>query len=284
MKFLPLFLLLSLLSIGVCPLHSVAAETPSGQLTFSLKTAGTPVISSPEFYSSLVRDSQGSKFSGAAALHEAGKLENNPAESILEEAVSRIINPSGKFESFFEMIEAKENAWSMPIVQYALGDESDDEQIYVTINRDLRDGKPDSAATTKWVTSMRQAMWHLPRYEGISFRGTRLTSARVKKYYQLNQPTVDPGFLSTALNPSTALKFAMPGINGDEDPRDKEKIAVFFVIRGKTGRPVSQFAHLHAHESEILFANGTPFKVTGISREFVEKQLGKSVVIVLTEQ
>jgi hypothetical protein len=284
MKFVPLTALLCLFPICVFSTTLVAAATPSGQLTFSLKTAGVPLIAPASFYDSLVNSSQGPIFDGAAALSEAGKLGDNPASGTIDEAVSRIINPEGKFESFYNMIAAKENAWSLPIVQYALGDESDDEQIYVTINRDLRDPKPDSASTEKWVTGMRQAMWRLPRFEGISFRGTRLSPARVKKYYQLSQSIVDPGFLSTSLNLSTALKFADPEVNGDDEATKKEKLAVIFIVHGKTGRPVSKFAHMHDHETEILFANGSPFTVTGISPEFVDKQLGKSIVIVLVEK
>ena len=198
--------------------------------------------------------------------------------------MEKVVDPNNKYEHFFEFEAAEENKWARPLIQIAAGDESDDEPVYVRVNRDLRDGKPDSEETTVWVTKMREAMWHLPLVQGTTFRGTRLTPDRIEKYYPLNKLAVDAAFVSTSLEPSTAFNFAKPGVSGFPEEENPQEIAAVFVVKGKTGRSVSQFAWMHSHEQEILFANGTPMTVVSKSQVFEDDDLGKSMVIVLSEQ
>lgn len=198
----------------------------------------------------------------------------------IDESVQALINPGGKYQDFYEQIGAKENAWALPLFQYSAGDESGEEPMYERVNRDLRDTKPDTAQTKEWTLTMRQALARLPRFEGVSFRGTRLTAERVTKYYSLNNSAGDRAFISSSLSSEVAFRFARPR---PEEPGDDQKVALIFVIEGQTGRPVSAFAFMHSHEQEILFANGTPMTVVGISPEFHDKDLGPTRIVLLRE-
>lgn len=138
------------------------------------------------------------------------------------------------------------------------------------------------------VGQIRAELSHLPRFEGISFRGARLEMARANSYYQVGKIAQDTAFISTSMRPEIARRFSFPEPNLAAS--EYQKINIMFVIKGYTGRPVSQIAGDHDNESEILFANGTKFKVVAKSpvynlREFNSEPVfgGRSQVIVLEE-
>lgn len=261
--------------------------TPSGQLTFSLKTAGPPIQMSAlseapkylEFQQSLLSQLSNGP-SALALIRQLDAMDNSNLVITVQESVERAVDPNDKWTDFYEFMEAPENEWASAIIEYTLGNESDDEQIYVTVNRELRDGRPDSVEVSQWTKRMREAMWRIPRFEGISFRGTRLKPEQIEKYYQVGKIAQDLAFISTSLSPSTAFKFADPSVNGVVD---NEKISIVFVILGKTGRPVSNFAHMHSHEQEILFANGTPMIVKAKTPVFQDSLLNRTQIILLEE-
>ena len=271
------------------PIYANAGLAPSGQLIFSLQTAKGPVAIAnlPEatLYDSFNKNLNAGMSSGSDALQVLRDFTDKTVtvNTAIGEAVERAIDPQHKYDHFFDFIQAKENVWAVPLAQYSAGDESDDEQIYVTVNRELRgDSKRHSSKTIKWVTAMRQAMSRLPRFEGVSFRGTRLTQVRADQLYRVNHPAKDPAFISSSISPEVGFRFAHPDINGVGSKDDKT--AVVFVIHGKTGRPVSDFAHMHSHEQEILFANGTPMTVTAKSPIFMDAVFGITQIVVLTEK
>lgn len=268
-----------------------AGPAPSGQLMFALQTAGPPITirTRPEagIYESLEKSLQSRSFDGPRVLARIRDLDSKIEKLNVDvsDHVWKIINPRGKeFDHIFEFFGAPDNEWMLPLVEYAAGNESDEEPMYRVVNRELRDGNPDSEKTVKWVTQLRKALWYLPRFEGMSFRGTRLTSDRIKKYYQPEKDAGDAAFVSSSTSPGVAFRFAKRGVDGEDDPTDSEKIAVVLIIKGKTGRPVSNFAHMHSHEQEILFANGTPMKVVSTSGVFDDSELGKTQVIYLEEK
>ncbi|AGH95777.1 ADP-ribosyltransferase [Pseudobdellovibrio exovorus] len=266
---------------------SASVATPTGQLTFSLKTAGPPIqmmaLSDSSKYLAFQRSFMTKLNDGPSALaliREFDNMDHSNLVTTVQASVERAVDPNDKWTDFYEFMEAPENDWSLAIIEYTLGNESDDEQIYVTVNRELRDGRPDSAAVSQWTKRMREAMWRLPRFEGISFRGTRLKPEQIEKYYQVGKVAQDLAFISTSLSPTTAFKFADPDVNG---VIDNEKVSIVFVVLGKTGRPVSNFAHMHSHEQEILFANGTPMTVKAKTPVFQDSLLNRTQIILLEE-
>lgn len=279
-------------SLLLVPVLSQATGTISGQMMFMLKTAGEPLsvsqMQAAPVYSEFQTELESSMTDGAKALSLIRNFDQQIAQtdvgSVIIEAVYKAVDPQNRRENvghIFEFYSLEGNEWMLPLVQYSAGDESDEEPIYVTVNRELRDGQPDSEKVTAWTNSMREGMWHLPRVETVSFRGTRLAEDRIERYYPLNQKASDAAFVSTSLQPSTAFKFADPSVSGDGADG---KVAVVFVIIGKSGRPVSFFAHMHEHEQEILFANGTPLVTLAKTEVFQDAQLGQTVIILQQEQ
>lgn len=276
-----------LLSALLSPIPLLAAATPSGQLMFTLRTAGPPIQLYAQIdaqkYLSFQQSLLSSMNDGPAALDLIRQFDNMDHSNLaltVQNTVKNAVDPENKWSEFYDFLEAPENAWALAIIEYTLGNESDDEQIYVTVNRELRDGRPDSAEVSAWTKRMREAMWRLPRFEGFSFRGTRLKPEQIEKYYQVGKVAQDLAFISTSLSPSTAFKFAAPDVNGVAEP---EKISLVFVVIGKSGRPVSNFAHMHSHEQEILFANGTPMTVKAKSAVFQDSTLSRTQIIILEE-
>lgn len=260
----------------------------SGELTFALKTAGPPIVLSrldkTSIYDKLEKDLGQTKLDGAAVLGDLRELE--PKLGPIEEGIGARVNAIIKFSpqadgDTFQALD--KNPWAGPLFNYSAGDDSDDEQVYVWVNRDLRGPAPHQKKTIAFIAKMRQALSHLPLINGITFRGTRMTSERVNKFYPVGQLARDPALISTSLEPSTAFNFArpLPPLQADKD--DAGKIAVVFVVQGKTGRSISAFAYMESHEQEILFANGTPFTVKSKTDVFTDPDLGKTVVIVLAE-
>lgn len=281
------FIAAALLSVLMVPGVVQATGTPSGQLTFSLRTAGEPIrvsaLAEASRYAVFKNNLLNSMNDGAAALALIRQLDTQDNSALLNSISSRVeqaVDPQNKWEEFYDFIGATENEWAIPLMQYTLGNESDDEQIYVTVNRELRDGRPDSEMVSSWTKRMREAMWRLPLFEGISFRGTRLRPDQIARYYVVGQTAQDLAFISTSVNPSTAFKFADPDVNGVPEP---EKVSLVFVVIGKTGRPVSNFAHGHAHEQEILFANGTPMTVVAKTPVFQDTALQQTQIILMEE-
>lgn len=263
-----------------------------GQLNFQLQTVGesvsvakTPLASRYMKLEGLLAQtiSSGTIADGEKALKLIRAFQEVGAEmgNQTAERIRKVINPKGEQNHILELL----TDWMWPIYNYVEGDNGEEEPQYVQVNTDLRNGDPDSAETIKWVTSMRQALSHLPKYEGISFRGARLTKERIEKYYTAGQRAQDLAFISTSLTPSTAFNFAKLHDNVIGDKEEESKINIVFVIKGHTGRPVSQFGNMHAHENEILFANGTPFKVVARSNIFNDKELnGLTQIIILIEE
>lgn len=208
-------------------------------------------------------------------------------EEVLNQTYKLLNNPQDMYENVKEKIPQ----WSLPIYEYTEGIptgrlskvKAPEFQPYEVINSELRDAEPDSPSTIEWVSRMRFALSHLPKYEGISFRGARLNLDRVEKYYPVGGLAQDKAFVSTSVSPEIALRFAQPVYNLVASAYDK--INVLFVIKGFTGRAVSAFAEDHNDEDEILFANGTTFKVIAKSGLFkLPEVLGRNQIIILQEE
>jgi len=258
---------------------------PSGALKPTLPAIELDMAVNPSPYERLEKDLAADRLDGAQILNEMRQLETNlaPVDTAIETRTNDLINPKNKFgDDFFKMLDG--NPWASPIFQYSAGDDSDDEQVYVWVNRDLRSSGPHQKKTADWLTKMRAGMIHLPSVEGVTFRGTRLLEAKLDAFFPLQGPMNDKALISTSIEPSTAFKFAHPGVNGPDDKQDAQKTAVVEIVVGKSGRAISAFAHIEQHEQEVLFANGTPMKVAKRSDAFVDSDLGKTVVILLTEE
>jgi hypothetical protein len=288
MKNFKVLFILGLSSIALqMPLTSWATSAASGKLTFTLKTAATPIsvsnLAEAGAYQSLAQQVSQVPMNGVISLQAIRDFDSKltGVSLAIASAVQAITDPSNRYDYIYDLLDA--NPWANILYVYTEGDESDDEPMYSVVNRELRDGKPDTEAAAVWVKRMREAMWHLPRFEGISFRGTRLTEDRIAKYYPVGELAQDAAFISTSIRPATALKFADLNLEGQNNS-DDQKIAVLLVVLGKTGRPVSSFAKIVTHEEEILFANGTPMRVQSKSPVFEDTELGKTQIIVLAEQ
>lgn len=182
-------------------------------------------------------------------------------------------------------------SWAKPIYDYIEGvPESrweshfaDIVQPYEKVNAELRDGKPDSKETVAWIAQMRSALAQIPRYEGISFRGARLPKEIADKKYQLGKLADEPAFVSTSIKPEVALRFALPMEN--LIAKEYLKTNILFVVKGRTGRPLDALADGYAGEQEVLFANGTKFRVTAKSPLFKLTEVkGNNQIIVLHEE
>lgn len=187
--------------------------------------------------------------------------------------------------------------WAIPIYDYAEGiQEGHLEgnlgkvlQPYVKINDELRDSKPDSQETIDWVKQMRNSLSYLPMFEGISFRGARLTKEDAERFYSVGRIAVDKAFISSSMRPEIALRFALPMYN--LDLKQYQKLNILFIIKGYSGRPISPLAVDHNDEAEIIFANGTQFRVVAKSPLFtypdgpdIPEIRGKSQIIYLEEE
>lgn len=212
----------------------------------------------------------------------------------VETKVYQLVYPSKKSS---KDVRASLIDWALPIYDYAegipegrwLGNLGQVIQPYVRINNDLRNPEPDSEQTISDVSQIRIALSHLPRYEGISFRGVRLEVERAEGYYQVGKLAEDPAFISTSMRADIAQRFTFPEPN--LAPVAYQKINIMFVVKGHSGRPISAIADDHDDEKEILFANGTKFKVVAKSppfnlREYNGQQIlgGRSQVIYMVEE
>ncbi len=261
-----------------------AAVAMRGQLSFQLQTAGAPIAveqltagkAYQDFEAELLRSISDGKKS-IELIRSFDQVTSSTWDQISTRILSMLVRKDG--DEFWDMLD--KNPWVGPLFRYVEGGE-DDVPPYVIVNTDLRSGTDDTEDTIKWVTEMRQSMSRLPKYQGISFRGTRLDKARLEKYFPLNGRASDLAFISTSISVETAQKFAR--LSDSIDAVDSSKINVLMVVKGHTGRAVSNFARMHSHEQEILFANGTPFKVIAKSPVFKDENLGGASQIIILEE
>jgi DNA topoisomerase-1 len=131
-------------------------------------------------------------------------------------------------------------------------------------NADLRSDMPAS----KWLKSNRseydnflKSYSKLPKYDGVSYRGISFDDSVVHKNFidglEEGGIFVEKGLMSTSSSRYTALNFV------DESEWSK---GVLFKVRGKTGRPISEFVKEGYDESEILFAPNSKFKIVKKSK------------------
>ena len=266
---------------------AVAAEkTPSGQMMFALQTAGEPIeiakLPAATEYAKLDAALAASTIDWTGVMRTIREIDaaNDAVNEELSKRVLDIVDPERKIEAWYDMYNI---TWAAPLLQYAAGDESDETPVYETVNHELRDNKPDSKKTREWVKSMRQAMQRLPRVIGATFRGTRLQPNRIDEYYQEGKPVTETAYLSTSVEPGVGFRFAHPTIDESAGRNPKDRLAVVYIVFGKSGRPVSSFAGMHNHEQEVLFANGTPFTVSKMSPVIKDAELGPTRIIVMSE-
>lgn len=117
---------------------------------------------------------------------------------------------------------------------------------YWQINHTLREGVFDSLVSRK-ARLISQALEKFPSYSGTVYR--RVPSGRYVAKYIVGSTVTEAGFTS-------ASKLKNPKLGGD----------VFFTIKSKTGRDISDFAE-NKGEEEVLFDCGTKFKV--LSRKLI---------------
>lgn len=121
---------------------------------------------------------------------------------------------------------------------------------FVRINEGLRTAQA-GGEVIKEADAISQALATLPDYQGTVYRGVVLDAEDLSDYVPGNVVTED-AFTSASEDRGTASGF---GEN------------VIFRIESVAGKNVAPFSE-HAHEDEILFDQGTQFKV--LSRELVD--------------
>jgi hypothetical protein len=274
---------------------SYAQFAVSGPLTSQLPSAGEPILPGSygqgKGYEQFEKLLQTSISNGARLLEAAQKFDEDVADQVADGVEMRIFSLSGLHDDYVGHVKEQLPAWAMPLYDYAegvpesrmLGNLGQVEQPYFKINRELRDPAPDSKETVEWVAKIREALTHLPRFEGVSFRGARLPKNLADQFYPIGKLAQDKAFVSTSLRLNVALRFAFPMDNLVEE--EYQKINLIFVIKGKNGRPVSQFADDHDDEAEILFANGTQFRVVAKSGLFKVPEVGaRNQIVFLKEE
>lgn len=90
----------------------------------------------------------------------------------------------------------------------------------------------------------------LPRFDGVSYRGTTLPAADLPRW-QPGAVVADRGFASTSASASVAEAFRAGG-------------NAFITIAGRSGADIRALSSFR-HEAEVLFAPGTRFRVLGRS-------------------
>lgn len=144
------------------------------------------------------------------------------------------------------------------IMMYVDDPADDSEQIWKTLNRELRTGKltKKSQAHLKKILSALEA---LPTQQGLFFRGTSMPVEFLKQA-QAKPATVftEPGFFSSSLDPGVALRFTGDLASGEPY---EGKIKVLMIVRGFDAKPVSALHSFHAAELEMLIKPGARFQV-----------------------
>lgn len=284
---------LSMAFIGLLAIvnTSARADVPAGKLGDA--PASFVVQANPEIskrYAPLKKLYSTNKLDGAkilASLRTLDQASDDPLKTVdilVNKLLMKTIDPQGEHRFTADFSNAKGLEWLAPILRYTYEDDSG-EMFYDQANRELRSGKP-SKEIEEWTKQMRSALSRLPRFEGHTFRGVRWSQKQIDQMLQVGGEMKEAGFLSTSLSPQTAFKFAR--LNADRDtgrflPDGRQ--AVIMIALGKTGRPVSKFAYLHMDEREILFANGSRWKVLARSDVFEDSELrSAAIVAVLQEQ
>jgi len=111
-----------------------------------------------------------------------------------------------------------------------------------------------SARGLEWtkddISRLKQLLGEAPGYEGLSYRGTRLSDNVLAQFKKDGFVTMD-AFTSTSLERTKALEFTEFGTEGR---------SVLFEILGRNGTHIDSLSVV-GHEKEILFNAGTKFRV-----------------------
>jgi hypothetical protein len=136
------------------------------------------------------------------------------------------------------------------------------------------------AVLTENATVLASKLDDLPPFDGQTFRGIDkdLGFGTDGNLLQVGDTWKDLGFMSSTVNPAKADEFIATG--GKLDGVNTSGFGTKFNITGISGRDVRGFTGLD--ESEILFKNGTEFKITGISSTFTEMTVNGKVIKVRT--
>lgn len=138
---------------------------------------------------------------------------------------------------------------------------------FLKVNRALRAGTPLEPELQKYSQALHAALQKLPSLVGFTFRGTTFSEEILAKEYVEGKSVNEKAFTSSSLNPATAYSFAFPKESGffrAVKPLADGETRVFFVIAGKSARPVSYYSEYWA-EAEALFTHGTEFQVKAVS-------------------
>jgi len=138
---------------------------------------------------------------------------------------------------------------------------------FLKANKALRAGTALDADLQKYAASLQAALGKLPPLVGFTFRGSTFSEELFNKEYVEGKSVVEKAFTSSSLNPATAYSYAFPKESGffrAVKPLADGDTRVFFVIQGKTARPVSYYSEYWA-EAEALFGKDTEFHVKAVS-------------------
>lgn len=110
-----------------------------------------------------------------------------------------------------------------------------------------------------FATTLTRALKKLPGHDGISFRGAAIPKSILGNLHSGSEWN-ETAFLSTSLDPNVAEKFSFPHGSKNSDPN----YSTIFVIKGRSGKPISGKLGIVRAEREVLFAPGTKFTITSI--------------------
>ncbi|WP_041575017.1 hypothetical protein [Pseudobdellovibrio exovorus] len=280
--------LLSLLLLAAVVSPSIATAQVDGPVDIQTEALSHHEVSAEDlqFLSQLRRVLH----DGESALRLMRDYVATPRQEIEKatyEMLMTAIDPERRYADPQDFISVEENQWGAILYQYSAGEDCGGEPMYEVVNRELRDSLPDSEETVLWTQKMRFALSKLPRYEGLSFRGTRLSEERIANYYRIGELAKDAAFISTSLSLDVGFRFAKhSAVYTEPESTDEStdgKVGLIMVILGKTGRPISYFANTYSHEQEILFANGTQMVVEAKSNIFWDPQFQRTQIIILKE-
>lgn len=149
--------------------------------------------------------------------------------------------------------------------------QEDGEPIWSTTNRRLREKQELTPEEVRFTRALMAALDALPTIKGIVFRGARLEPADLERYVE-QKPVTELPFTSTSIDPQIARIFA-------ENNSKPNRVSVIFVVRARTGGPVSAFHPGNNHEVEVLLRPSTTFMVDRL----LWSKDRKSVYIFMTE-
>lgn len=120
------------------------------------------------------------------------------------------------------------------------------DNTYKILNRTLRNCSPELVDISSYIAVMNSALRKIPDFEGLVFRKATLPSS-ILALYEPGNIVQEAGFLSTS-----------------KKPYDDLHAQNRFTIKSHHGKLISAIT-IYPDEQEVLFRNGTNFKV--ISRE-----------------